>query len=173
MENKDNLFFFGTGKNKKWCKKEVFNYLTPKDQSWTAANQIQATFLMVKKTSNNEIIEHWYDLALHYPQLFIDVPEKDKEKECSKFKEHRHDQAVLMGCIASAENLDNCCFLPSKIEKRVFDGQAVLASRISATEIRGATPTSKIENPFITLINRLIVYPLLKKISIYFLKRSH
>lgn len=91
--------------------------MTPKNQSWASANQIQATFFMIKKTSNNELIERWYELALHEPQLFIDVSDKDKKEECSKFKEHRHDQAVLMGCIASSDNLNQYYFLPGKIEK--------------------------------------------------------
>lgn len=171
MNSKECLFFLGTGKNRKWCKQSVFDYLTPEDQSWAKANQLQATFFMIKKTGGNHLIERWYELALHHPELFIDITEEEKN-ENPLLKEHRHDQAVLTGCIASSSDISRYCFLPSKIERRVAGGQAVLASRISSKDIRGAMNSSPIESKWITLINRNLVYPIQKLITLHLYKKS-
>lgn len=126
---------------------------------------------MIKKTGGNHLIERWYELALHHPELFIDITEEEKN-ENPLLKEHRHDQAVLTGCIASSSDISRYCFLPSKIERRVAGGQAVLASRISSKDIRGAMNSSPIESKWITLINRNLVYPIQKLITLHLYKKS-
>lgn len=159
LERREAVFFIAKGKNKKWCKKEVFTYFNPENNLWRNANQIQATFFIVKKTKDNEALDHWYQLAVGHPHLFIDVDEKERPLENKEFKEHRHDQSVLTGCICMSRKLQRYCLLPEKMEKKLRSGQAVLASRISTLNVRGASISSPAENPFITVVNRVIDHP--------------
>lgn len=168
LKKKEALFFITKGKNKRWCKKEVFRYFNPHNSLWRNANQIQATFFMIKKTKNNEAIKRWYQLAANQPDLFIDVNEKERSLEYKAFKEHRHDQAVLTGCICMAKNLKQYYLLPERMEKRLQRGQAVLASRISTNSTRGADLTSPVEKNYITVINSLTENPLRKLRTLLF-----
>lgn len=140
---KEAVFFMAEGKNKKWCKQEVFHFFTPKNQLWKQACQIQATFMIVRKCRHNDVIERWCQLAMQHPELFVDVPEDKRKNEAVGFREHRHDQSVLTACICTAPRLSRFCILPEKMERRLPNGQALLASRISATGIRGAQATTQ------------------------------
>ena len=121
-----------------------------------------ATFFMIKKTKSNEVIKRWYQLATTHPHLFIDIHQDERFKENPSVKEHRHDQAVLTGCICMSKDLRRYYLIPERMEKRLSGGQAVLASRISAEGIRGADMSSPVENPFVTYINKLTENPLRK-----------
>ncbi|MCI5742872.1 hypothetical protein [Phocaeicola faecicola] len=137
IAHKKALFFIAEGKNRKWCKKEVFDFFTPCIQWWKYARQVQATFFMIRKEGENDVVERWYELARTRPELFTDVLPENRSKECAFFKEHRHDQSVLTACICTSAQLEAFCFLPEKMERKHFGGQAVLASRISAEGVRG------------------------------------
>lgn len=162
LKRKDAIFFITKGKNKKWCKREVFTFFNPNNCLWRNANQIQATFFIIKKTKSNEVVERWYQLATTHPHLFVDINEKERFRENPSVKEHRHDQAVLTGCICMSKDLRRYYLIPERMEKRLSRGQAVLASRISAEGVRGADMTSPVENLFITYINKLTENPLRK-----------
>lgn len=172
MEKKEAIFFITKGKNKKWCKKEVFTHFNPRNSMWRYANQIQATFFIVKKTENNEVIKRWYQLAVESPHLFIDINDEERHLENKAFKEHRHDQSVLTGCICMSSRLHHYCLLPEKMEKRLHNGQAVLASRISSHNVRGTNMSSPVENPIITLFNRLIENQIRKFRTLFFFYMS-
>lgn len=172
LKKKEAIFFIASGKNRKWCKKEVFSFFNPYNDLWKFANQIQATFIIIKKTKDNDAVEHWYHLAEKYPHLFTDVNEEDRCKESPSFKEHRHDQSVLTGCICTSKQLNQYCLLPEKMEKRYKHGQAVLASRISGNNVRGIGITAPAENALITYINDLIINPLRKITTLLFFHLS-
>lgn len=173
LRKKDAIFFISKGKNKKWCKKDVFIHFNPKNSWWRNANQIQATFFIIKKTKDNDVIERWYQLAAEKPNLFIDIKDKERPFENKVFKEHRHDQAVLTGCICMSDKLHRYYLLPEKMEKRLHNGQAVLASRISTHNVRGANTSSPAENSIITFINRFTEYPMRKLRTLFFFYLSH
>ncbi len=160
LKKKEAVFFIATGKNKKWCKQSVFNYFNPQKRYWRFANQIQATFLLIKKMTNNDVIDHWYELATKRADLFVDVPKEEIKNERNTFKEHRHDQSVLTGCICFSESLNNYCFLPEKMERRYRSGQAVLASRISSGTARGVTITTPPLSKLTTCLQALFIHPL-------------
>ena len=162
LKKKDAIFFITKGKNKRWCKKEVFTFFNPKNSLWRYANQIQATFFMIKKTKNNDVVKSWYQLAATHPHLFFDMNEEERSKENPSVKEHRHDQAVLTGCICMSKDLWRYYLTPERMEKRLSRGQAVLASRISAEGTRGAGMNSPVEKSFVTCINELTENPLRK-----------
>ena len=168
LKRKEAIFFITKGKNKKWCKKEVFTFFNPNNSLWRNAYQIQATFFMIKKTKSNEVIKRWYQLATTHPHLFIDIHQDERFKENPSVKEHRHDQAVLTGCICMSKDLRRYYLIPERMEKRLSGGQAVLASRISAEGIRGADMSSPVENPFVTYINKLTENPLRKLRTLLF-----
>lgn len=165
LKTKEALFFIAGGKNQKWCKRSVFDYFNTGNDLWKFANQIQATFLMVKKTDDNEAINRWYQLAEKHPELFIDVPQEELSKEAPSFKEHRHDQSVLTACICFSTSLNHYCFLPEKMEKRYKGGQAVLASRISKGVARGVTLSSPPISVVTTCFNRLLANPIQRAIT--------
>ena len=160
LKQKEAVFFIATGKNKKWCKQAVFNYFNPHNHLWKFANQIQATFLIIKKTTSNNVINHWNELARKRADLFIDVPKDEVKKEANAFKEHRHDQSVLTGCICFSKSLNNYCFLSEKMEKRYRNGQAVLASRISSDVARGVTIATTPLSRLRTFFNIVFIHPL-------------
>ena len=108
------------------------------------------------------MIKRWYQLATTHPHLFIDIHQDERFKENPSVNEHRHDQAVLTGCICMSKDLRRYYLIPERMEKRLSGGQAVLASRISAEGIRGADMSSPVENPFVTYINKLTENPLRK-----------
>ena len=159
LKYKEGIFFVTSGRNKKWCKREVFSFFQTKNNLWKFANQIQATFIIIKKTSNNDIIRQWCHLAELHPHLFIDVNSKEIYKEEKGFKEHRHDQSVLTACICTSKHLSHYCLLPVKMEKRYIHGQAVLASRISSTSIRGANISTPAKTKAATFFDNIFVNP--------------
>lgn len=153
LTRKEAVFFLAEGKNSKWCKQDVFRFFTPQSQLWKYGNQIQATSMILKKTKENEIIRRWYEAALHHPELFTDVSEDTRSLEKAPFREHRHDQSVLTACICTSPHLNRYCFLPEKMEKRYKNGQAILASRISADLVRGIQTTATPEKAWISYFN--------------------
>ena len=159
LAHNDGIFFITSGKNKKWCKQEVFSFFNTSNNLWKFANQIQATFLIIKKTKDDDIIQRWCDLAVHHPHLFMDVKQENRSKESPAFKEHRHDQSVLTACVCTSKRLSHYLLLPEKMEKRYKNGQAVLASRISSTSVRGANKSTPAKSTSGTIINNLIVNP--------------
>lgn len=162
LKNKDGIFFITNGKNKKWCKQEVFTFFHTRNNLWKFANQIQATFLIIKKTKDDDIIRKWYNLAVHHPHLFTDVKPEERNKENPSFKEHRHDQSILTACVCTSKRLKRYSLLPEKMERRYKSGQAVLASRISATSIRGVNASTPTIGTLTTFINNIITNPLCK-----------
>lgn len=171
-KDKEAIFFIAEGKNRRWCKRDVFSFFTPKDDSWKNANQIQATFFIVRKSRGNAVFSRWYDVALNHPELFIDVCPDDKCNEAPAFREHRHDQSVLTACVCTAPKLSDFLFMPEKMEKRYPDGQALLASRISATERRGVNVACVPQNRLVAFFNLNIVKPLQRFKTLYYFSRS-
>lgn len=161
LKHKKGIFFITSGKSKKWCKQEVFSFFRTKNNLWKYANQIQATFLIIKKTIDNDVINQWCYLATEHPNLFTDVAQEERDKEISAFKEHRHDQSVLTACICTSQSLSKYHLLPEKMEKKHIHGQAVLASRISANATRGVDLSAPSKNPIITFLDNVIVNPFL------------
>lgn len=155
------LFFLAEGKNRKWCKREVFDFFTPSCQLWKRAHQIQATAFMVRKRGRGMgVFDRWYDLALCHPSLFTDVASPEDSAEDKRFREHRHDQSVLSALVCMERDWRAIAILPEKMEKHYPDGQAILASRISSTDVRGVTSTSKMQNRAVAFFNLHIVKPL-------------
>lgn len=167
-DNKGALFFIAEGKNKKWCKRSVFRFFTPKSDVWGRANQIQATFFIVRKKKENAVFDRWYEAALYHPELFVDVCSDDKYKEASAFREHRHDQSVLTACVCTAPHLDDFIFMPEKMEKRYSGGQALLASRISAAGGRGVSLKCNPQSRYIAFFNLNIIKPLQKWVTLFY-----
>lgn len=114
---------------------------------------------MLKKTRGNDVFRRWYEAALHRPELFVDVPEGERCKEAPAFKEHRHDQSVLTACVCTCPRLNRLCFLPEKMEKVYRGGQALIASRISATGMRGRNQSFPAENRLVGWLNLHVVKP--------------
>lgn len=140
LRTNDYVFFVAEGKSRKWCKKEIFHVFTPRCSAWKWGNQIQATFFIVKKNQGNPLIKRWYETAVSHPDYFADLPEELRNEEDPCFKEHRHDQSILTACVCLSgrdRGKHKVCLLPEKMERRYAGGQAVLASRISAGEMRG------------------------------------
>lgn len=111
-------------------------------------------------------------MALNHPELFIDVCPDDKCNEAPAFREHRHDQSVLTACVCTAPKLSDFLFMPEKMEKRYPDGQALLASRISATERRGVNVACAPQNRLVAFFKLNIVKPLQRCKTLYYFRRS-
>ena len=62
--------------------------------------------------------------------------------------------------------------MPEKMEKRYPDGQALLASRISATERRGVNVACAPQNRLVAFFNLNIVKPLQRFKTLYYFRRS-
>lgn len=175
LKKREAIFFLANGKNGKWCKKEVFTYFNPQNDCWKRANQIQATALLIKKTQRNEIINRWYYLAENHPNLFIDIPKEERNRESAIFKEHRHDQSVLTGCVCFSNKPEQYAILPEKMERKARKGQAILASRISKDGSRGIAISSQPQGQLTTFMNDALTKPLrilLTKLFFYFSRRN-
>lgn len=171
-DGKEAVFFIAEGKNKKWCKRDVFRFFTPRSDIWKHANQIQATFFIVRKKGGNNVFCKWYEAALHHPELFIDACPDNNDKELPSFKEHRHDQSVLTACVCTAPYLNRFIFMPEKMEKRYPGGQALLASRISASGVRGVNLMCVPQKKWIAFFNLNIAKPLQKWKTLFFFRMS-
>lgn len=128
VEKKKGIFFIALGKNKRWCKRMVPDYFNISNGFWQRARQIQATFMIVKQ---NDVIDKWCNLAEKHPELFIDVPVDQKQKECPDFIEHRHDQSVLTVCVCTSSDFNSLQLLPEKLEYMYADGQAIWGGRLA------------------------------------------
>lgn len=136
VDGKEELFFLAKGKNRRWCKRAVFEFFNIRNSLWKYARQVQATFIIARKSGGNTVIQRWYELAANRHELFIDV--KDNSAEDKKFREHRHDQAVLTACVSTAANPCGFRLATEKLERLYAGGQAVFASRMSDSEVRSA-----------------------------------
>lgn len=77
----------------------VFNFFNANDLKWT--NQIQAGFIIVKKTNFSEhIIQEWLNSCLNYDLLCGN----NSTSEANVFLSHREDQSIL-SVIAKKNNL--------------------------------------------------------------------
>jgi hypothetical protein len=87
-------FTFNKTKLGYWCHKTFKDFFESckGDIDWYSIDKILAGAIIVKKTSENKILQKWSDLALTEQQLFADEVIESKD---DKFNEHRHDQAVL------------------------------------------------------------------------------
>lgn len=159
-DHREGLFFLGKGKNRRWCKRAVFNEIDLNRIAWGYANQLQATFFILQKCKENRIINAFYDLSLTRPDLFTDISVGQRQGELAVFREHRHDQAVLSALLHSFS--DQSCYhlLCGNIERRMPGGQAVLASRISQNGARGVLKSSPQKGLLSSWVDRLLVNPL-------------
>lgn len=162
LKNKKGIFFIACGKSRKWCKKDVFEFFQTRNNLWKYANQIQATFIIIKKTKDNDVIEKWYETAKLHPSLFTDVEKNNIDKEDKLFKEHRHDQSVLTACVCTSNNLSQYCLIPEKMEKIHQRGQAVIASRISSEGRRKINHTQRL---YLDLIESILLNPIKTSIT--------
>lgn len=94
VDGREELFFLAEGKSAKWCKKEVFDYFGTRRDAWKNASQVQATFIIARKSGRNEVLRRWYDLAVAHPELFVDAAAGSEQHP--RFREHRHDQAARL-----------------------------------------------------------------------------
>lgn len=169
LRKKDYIFFLTCTWTVQYCKKKTLDFFLEKydrgHAAWTLGNQVQATFLMVKKVDGNRIIQRWKMLAEYHHDLFTDIAPEERAGENPRFIEHRHDQAVLTGCICTSEELGRCRLFVEKMEKIYPGGQAVVASRISpvhknfrnARQSRSAAVIKSIvSNPLRTAFFRLL-----------------
>ncbi len=156
LKRKEELFFLAPGKSRKWCKREVFDFFHTPNDLWKKASQIQATFIMAAKRGDNEVITKWYETALNHPELFTDADGSTPQD--ARFREHRHDQAVLTACVCTASRPWRFGLKVEKVEHRYAAGQAVFASRISNSATRGHTDRPK--GRTVSLLEHIIVNPL-------------
>ena len=155
VEGKEELFFLAPGKNRKWCKQEVPAFFGIKGSTWKCANQVQATFIVARRSGGNEVLRQWYTLAKEHPELFTD--EADTALQDPKFREHRHDQAVLTACACTARRPGSFRLMAEKVERRYAGGQTVFASRISNGAARGSNKT---KGRLTELLESLLANPL-------------
>ncbi len=134
VEGKEELFFLSPEKNARRCKEEVFDFFATRNGAWRHARQVQATFIVARKSGGNEVISRWHDLALNHHELFLDTDAP--EAQSPAFVEHRHDQAVLTGCVCTARKPRAYALKVEKLERMYATGQAVFASRISDAKVR-------------------------------------
>ncbi len=158
LSGREALFFVAEGKSGKWCKQSVFRRFTPKCALWKRARQIQATCFLIRKENGNPIVRRWYEAALHEPDLFTDVSPEARSAEAKRFKEHRHDQSVLTACVCLSPH-SAYRLMPEKMEKVYAGGQALIASRISATGARGRNRDSAAEGWLVGWINLRVIKP--------------
>ena len=135
VAGREELFFLAPGKSRRWCKREVFDFFGT-GGAWKHASQVQATFIIARKSGGNEVLRRWYTLAKEHPELFTD--EADPAIQDPRFREHRHDQAVLTACVCTAARPRSFRLMTEKVERRYAGGQAVFASRISNRATRGS-----------------------------------
>lgn len=155
VDGREELFFLAEGKSDRWCKKEVFDFFRTRTGAWKKACQVQATFIIARKSGGNEVLRRWLDLAANHPELFVDAA--DGSAQAARFREHRHDQAVLTACVCTARRPRSFRLEVEKVERRYAGGQAVFASRISNGGVRGS---SKVKGRAEETVERLLVNPL-------------
>jgi hypothetical protein len=155
VDGREELFFLAEGKSAKWCKKEVFDYFGTRRDAWKNASQVQATFIIARKSGRNEVLRRWYDLAVAHPELFVDAAAGSVQGP--RFREHRHDQAVLTACVCASDRPRAFRLDVEKVERRHAGGQAVFASRISNGQVRG---NGRVKGRLAGWLERLFVNPL-------------
>ena len=59
VAGREELFFLAPGKSRRWCKREVFDFFAPAGDAWKHASQVQATFIIARKSGGNEVLRRW------------------------------------------------------------------------------------------------------------------
>lgn len=168
LGDKRGILFIGSGRNMKWCRREVFEHFSGRpDPAWAWSAPVKATFLLMKKSEptdaescGNPLVDAWARTALEHPELFADVAEEERASQNPRFREHRHDQAVLNGCLNTIPERYDYLVERDKMEYIYPGGAAYTATRISPVLNRGHVVKKK--GFFSDLIDRFLLFPISK-----------
>lgn len=123
------------GLMKQWTKKEMLDYHASYCRNLPEMWQIMGG-LSLWTLKALPVVQEWYDLMSEHPELVLDSPENDKEKQHSAFREHRHDQSALSCIVYKNETVHKIKVLWEHCESYDQNGQAAFCSRIANTPER-------------------------------------
>ncbi len=136
MQTHNAIFFMYGGTMEEWCKVDCLRYFYNKYLKYYY--QIQGTAIILKKEKGiTKLIEEWLNIMFYNPELVIDSTEQENREQSSRYKEHRHDQAILSGLVFQYEKSLKVKILWQHMEGLFRFGQAICAARISDTGWRG------------------------------------
>lgn len=168
LADRRGILFMGSGRNMKWCRREVFEKFSGRpDPSWAWSSPVKATFVIMRKgepadpeSCGNPLIDAWAGTALENPELFADVAEEERAAQNPRFREHRHDQAVLNACLNTIPERKEYIVERDKMEYLYPGGAAYTATRISPVLNRGHVVKKK--DAFSDFIDRFLLFPISK-----------
>lgn len=100
---------FGTcGKNRNFCKRDVFVLMGLDEPKYTDTEQRTASvFLCRKNKFSVEFVQRWLNWCQD-PRILTDLPNTQGKENYPDFRDHRHDQSVMsLMCIQ-----EDICLLP-------------------------------------------------------------
>lgn len=127
--------------------------------------QIMSGLFLLKRNARY-LIDEWYNLMYHHPEMVIDVEKEQMQYENAKFVENRHDQAVLSGVVYSHPKDKGIKILYQSCEIQHPGGQAVYTARKSDTQQRNNTTVFPWH---LEMIRKYCVVPV-KYLKLYYLK---
>ena len=163
METHNGIFFSYGGTMEQFCRSNLLQHFNSDLLKYYY--QIQSGFFMLKKGAVS-VVEGWQDIMLKHPEMVIDTTDEERKNESPKYREHRHDQAVLSGIVYKNEHKLKLKVKWQRMESRFRSGQAVYAARIATGRQR---PIPSFEPLYITLGKVLVLSPY-RKIRMIFLK---
>ena len=112
LKNKSTLLFELAHKNKSWTKMDVIKKFKL-DMDFLQSKQLVATNILFKKNKIcMELVNEWYKLCSSDYNLINNV---NILPNISKFKEHRHDQAILSILVKTNKKYkDNSVIIPDE-----------------------------------------------------------
>ncbi|MDU1889879.1 MAG: hypothetical protein E6767_04250 [Dysgonomonas sp.] len=163
MKTYNGIFFSYGGTMEQFCRSNLLRYFG--NDLLKYYYQIQSGFFIIKKKAVY-IAEEWQEIMLKHPEMVMDTTEEEHKNESFKYREHRHDQAVLSGVVYRNECKLNLKVKWQRMESKFRRGQAVYAARIATGRQR---PMPRFEPLFIT-IGKALVFSPYRKIRMRFLK---
>lgn len=115
---------------KHWIKPIAMDYFIKYfgDSSFSEYNKIWGGMMILKKTSNNIILDEWLKISIFHPELIVDPFGEELSRIPESFNLHRHDQSILTPLVYHYRNSQNILILPETSESQK-ETAAVIAER--------------------------------------------
>ncbi|WP_121357033.1 hypothetical protein [Flavisolibacter nicotianae] len=131
-----------------YTRKNVLDNYTAIGKHWKKRYQVSATFFLFKKNRQTmAFAREWKETMVRNPEFVVDVQQELLHNESPKFVENRYDQSVFSALAYKYEKEYGL-----KILFHHFEGydrflkQALVATRISDTEVRGGNKRPVLKN---------------------------
>jgi hypothetical protein len=137
-----------------YTRKNVLEHFAGIGKNWKRRYQVSATFFLLKKNKQTiSLIREWKQTMVQFPELVVDVPKDQMHEESPRFIENRCDQSILSALAYKYERDFHIKILFHHFEGvDRFRKQAVVATRISDSAVRGGNKRSILKNTLYYLV---------------------